>query len=88
MKLYADTKKYDEAAKEADVCILFYHWRKGVRLGAHFVALQYVDGHFVGYNTYSNSTGPDPYGPSLEAHIQRHGWFATSLTTIQQRDSR
>ena len=27
VKIVVDTKRFDEAAKNADVCILFYHWR-------------------------------------------------------------
>lgn len=84
VKVMADRKKFDETAREGDVCILFYRWRKGVRLGAHFVAIQYMDGHFTGYNTYSNSTGPDSYGVSLEAHMKRMDWFGGVLTVVKK----
>ncbi len=84
VKIMADPKKYDEGAMEGDVCILFYRWRKGLRLGAHFVAVQYQDAQFVGYNTYRNSVGPDRYGTSLEAQIKRQGWFGTVLTVIHR----
>ena len=32
--------RFDRAAKDSDVCILFYRWREKWKLGAHFVALQ------------------------------------------------
>ena len=34
VSIVLDQKKFDEAAKEADVCLLFYRWRKGYRLWA------------------------------------------------------
>lgn len=83
VKVVADRGKFDEAAREGDVCVLFYRWRKGVKLGAHFVAVQYSDGQFTGYNTYANSTGPDSYGASLETHMKRMGWFGGILTVIK-----
>ena len=65
VKITANRKAFDRVAMESDVCILFFRWREKWKLGAHFVALQYKDGTFTGYNTYRNSKGPDPYGPSL-----------------------
>ena len=35
VKIVVDAKRFDEAAKNADACILFYHWRSKCRLGAH-----------------------------------------------------
>ena len=67
------------------MCILFYHWRDGFRLGAHFVALHKKDGVFVGYNTYRNSTGPDRYGPSLQTFLKERGYFGTVLIAIQKK---
>lgn len=83
--MIAGRKHFDEAAKEADVCILFYRWRKGLRLGAHFVALHHTDRGFVGYNTYRNSTGPDLYGDSLEKFLETRGYFGAVLTTIRKK---
>ena len=40
VKIVVDTKRFDEAAKNADACILFYHWQNKYRFGAHFVALR------------------------------------------------
>ena len=68
-----------------DVCILFYRWREKWKLGAHFVALQYRDGSFTGYNTYRNSRGPDAYGESLEAFLKRKKYFGTFLIGIRRR---
>ena len=77
--------RFDEVAKRSDVCILFYHWRKKWRIGAHFVALQYQDGKFTGYNTFRNSKGPDPYGDSLEDFMKRKGFFGTALIGIRDK---
>lgn len=85
VKLCFDRKRYDRLAKESDVCILFYHWRQKWKFGGHFVALQYRDGTFTGYNTYLNSTGPDPYGTSLEAFLKRRKYFGTVLICIRDR---
>ena len=85
VKMIADPKLYDEAAKGADTCILYYYWRNKWKMGAHFVALQYKDGEFIGYNTYRNSKGPDHYGPSLQEFLKRNKYFATLLITIQDK---
>ena len=78
-------ERFDELARTCPVCLLFYYWRKKHRLGAHFVALRYQDGRFVGYNTYSNSTGPDDYGPSLEEYLKNRKYFAPVLICIQDK---
>ena len=78
-------KTFDRVAMESDVCILFFRWRDKWRLGAHFVALQYRDGSFTGYNTYRNSRGPDAYGESLEAFLKRKKYFGTFLIGIRRR---
>ena len=80
-----DRKKFDPAAKDADVCILFYRWREKWKLGAHFAALQYQNGTFTGYNTYRNSTGPDHYGESLEGFLRQRKYFGCVLITIQKK---
>ena len=82
-ELIPDRRKFDRAAKEADACILFYRWRSGARLGAHFVALHHTPEGFVGYNTWRSSTGPDLYGESLEANIRSRGWFGCILLCIR-----
>ena len=81
----ADKRKFDALARRRDVCILFYHWRKGCKLGAHFIALQASENGFTGYNTYRNSTGPDRLGTSLQDLIQKSGWFGCVLIGIQKK---
>ncbi len=75
--------RFDALADRARVCVLFYRWRKGVRMGAHFVALHKTDRGFVGYNTYKNSAGPDLYGPSLEAFLKQRGYFGAVLIGVR-----
>ena len=83
-ELIFDRNKFDEAAKNADACILFYRWRRKAKLGAHFVALHHTPSGFIGYNTYRTSTGPDPYGQSLRQQIRSHGWFGCILLCIHK----
>ena len=85
VKVSAKLSDFDPLAQSSTVSILFYHWRKGVRFGAHFVALRHTDGGFVGYNTYKNSTGPDPYGTSLESFIKKQRFFGCVLIAIQDK---
>ena len=85
VRLSSKRNDFDALAKESDVCILFYHWRKGCRLGAHFVALHHTDRGFVGYNTYRDSTGPDQYGSSLEAFLREKGHFGCVLMGIRKK---
>ena len=77
--------KFDETAKRSDVCILFYRWRKGVKLGAHFVALRYDGEKFTGYNTFRNSKGPDNWGDSLDGFMKKHGFFGSVLIGIRDK---
>ena len=85
VKTCSRMSEFDDLAKDSDVCLLFYYWRKGAKFGAHFVALHHKDGQFTGYNTYKNSTGPDHYGPSLEAFIMRQKYFAPVLISIRDK---
>ena len=85
VKLVTDRKRFDEAAKQADACILFYRWRRKHKLGAHFVALHHTRHGFVGYNTYRNSTGPDDYGESLDDFLREKNYFGCILITIQDK---
>lgn len=77
--------RFDEAAKNSDVCILFYHWRNKLKMGAHFVALHDTDRGFVGYNTYRNSTGPDHYGDSLDGYLKQRGYYGAVLLCIKDK---
>lgn len=85
VEMTARRSRFDEAAREGDVCILYYRWRRGWRFGAHFVALRHTPEGFVGYNTYRNSGGPDDYGPSLNAWLKERGYFLPVLTTIHTK---
>lgn len=85
VEIVLDRKKFDTAAKAADVCILFYRWRKKAAFGAHFVALHHTERGFVGYNTYRNSTGPDPYGESLDGFLREKKYFGCVLIAISRK---
>ena len=78
-------ERFDRMVEENPVCILFYYWRKGWKVGAHFVALHRTDRGIVGYNTYKNSTGPDLYGESLDAFLKERGYFGCVLAGIAER---
>lgn len=78
-------ERFDALGKASDVCLLFYWWRSGIRLGAHFVTVEYKNGSFTGYNTYKNSTGPDPYGASLEEFLKRRKYFGAALFGIRNK---
>lgn len=85
VRVTAKRDELDQAVKEANVCILFYRWRQGVRFGAHFVTVEYRQGHFYGYNTFRNSTAADDYGPSLQYFLLEKGWFSPVLAQIFQK---
>ncbi len=76
--------RFDEMGRKSDVCILFYRWHKKWKLGAHFVALHHTEKGFTGYNTYTNSKGPDPYGESLEAFLKSRKYFGAVLIGIRR----
>ena len=75
-------EKFDALVEASKVCILFYYWRKGPKIGSHFVALHKTDRGIIGYNTYKNSKGPDHYGPSLETFLNKRGYFGCILMGI------
>ena len=76
-------EKFDALVADSKVCILFYYWRKGLKIGAHFVALHKTDRGIIGYNTYKNSKGPDDYGDSLDAFLKKRGYFGCVLMGIE-----
>ncbi|MBQ9967271.1 MAG: hypothetical protein IJO88_00930 [Oscillospiraceae bacterium] len=76
---------FDEAARSSDVCLLFYRWQKKLKGGAHYVALQYKNGRFTGYNTYRNAQAPDDYGESLEAFLKKRKYFFTVLIAVKAK---
>ena len=87
VKISSNRRRFDKIARESDACIMFYYWRRKFRLGAHFVCLQYKDGKYIGYNTFSNSTGPDNYGISLESFLRKQGYFFPVLIAIKNKNS-
>lgn len=85
MKCTANRNRFDEVAKESDVCILYFWWKRKWEMGAHFVALHYIDKEFVGYNTYRASKGPDKYGKSLDEFLKKKKYFGAVLIGIKDR---
>jgi hypothetical protein len=85
VKMLANSARFDEAAREADVSILFYYWRNKWKFGSHFVTLQAKEDGFVGYNTYRNSKGPDNWGNSIPEFMKKHHYFAPVLICIRDK---
>ena len=85
VRIVARRERFDDAAKESAVSIVFYHWRSKWKLGAHFVAVQHKDGKFLGYNTFRNSTGPDNWGESIPAFLQRNKFFGAVLICVDKK---
>ena len=85
VKCTAVRSKFDDLAKESDVCILYYWWRKKWKVGAHFVTVEHTANGVVGYNTYRNSKGPDKYGESLEGFLKEKKYFGAVLIGIKDR---
>ncbi len=78
-------RKFDETAKKNDACILFYYWRNKFKIGAHFVAVEYKDGKFIGYNTYRNSRGSDILGESLSGFLKKRKYFGAVLIGVKDK---
>ena len=85
VKMSAKRKDFDGLVRESDVCILFYRWRRGWKLGAHFVTVRFDGTEFVGYNTFRNSVGPDRYGSSLDAFLKKQKYFGAVLIAIRDK---
>lgn len=85
VRLTARPGRFDDLIDSSDVCILFYHWRKKCRLGAHFVALQKTPAGIISYNTYRNSTGPDRLGSHLDAFLKEKKYFGCVLIGIRRK---
>lgn len=84
VKMSVNPRNYDELCRGSDACILFYYWRKGLKMGSHFTALRYTEHGIWGYNTYTNSVGPDSYGQSLQAFIKERKFWGTALIAIRK----
>ncbi len=85
VKVVTKRDQFDQTVAQSDVCILFYHWHRKWKFGAHFVALHRQDTGIVGYNTYRNSTGADLYGDSLEAFLKEKGYYGAVLIGIRDK---
>ena len=85
VEMTARSGEMDAMAREADVCVLFYRWRRGWKFGAHFVAVRWTGSEFIGYNTYRGSVGPDRYGPSLVGFLKEKGYFCQVLTAVRSK---
>ena len=85
VKMVFQRRRFDESARKADVSILYFHWRRGLRFGAHFVAVTHDSNGFTGYNTYRNSEGPDRYGQSLDAFLRSRKYFGAVLICIKDK---
>lgn len=83
-KLVFDRRHFDAEARAADACIVFYHWAKNRKLGAHFVALHETPDGFVGYNTYRDSTAPDLWGSSIDGFLRHRRYFGCVLLAIHK----
>ena len=83
-KLVFERKRFDGEARQADACIVFYHWAKKGRVGAHFVALKPTAEGFTGYNTFRDSSGPDDWGRSIDEFLRQHRYFGCVLLTIRK----
>jgi len=80
----AKLQSFDEIARESDVCIMFFFWHSKRRFGAHYVTVQYSNGKFYGYNTFSDSDSADNYGESLEKFVRRRKYFMPMLIGIRK----
>ena len=80
-----DRRKFDEAARESDVAIIYYYWRNKWKMGAHFVTVQHTESGFLGYNTYRNSKGPDNWSDSIEGFLKSRKYFSPVLICIRDK---
>ena len=85
VKCTANRKKFDVLAKESDVCVLYFWWRRKWKFGAHFVTVEYKENNFIGYNTYRTSKGPDKYGASLDGFLKEKKYFGVVLIGIKNK---
>lgn len=84
VRICTKVSEFDNVLQEHTAGILFYYWHNGLRLGSHFIALQKTPAGVMGYNTYSNSKGPDRLG-SLPNWIHTNGHFGCVLIGISEK---
>ena len=85
VELCFQRNQFDALVSRSDVCILFYHWQKKHKLGAHFIALHRQQEAITAFNVYRNSTGPENLGPSLEGWITEKKHFGCVLMGIRKK---
>lgn len=84
VKVSLRKNKFDRLLQEYDAGIVFFYWHRKWKIGAHFVTVEYKDGKVIGYNTYSNSQGPDLYGESLSEFLKRRKYKFPMLIAIKK----
>jgi hypothetical protein len=47
--------------------------------------VHHKDGRFLGYNTYSNSRGPDDWTESIQGFLKKRGYFGSVLICIKDK---
>ncbi len=77
--------KMDALAKQQQTGILFYWWKSKSKLGAHFVAVEKTEAGYIGYNTYSNSKGPDDLGSSIETFLDKRKYFGAVYFGVSEK---
>lgn len=77
--------KIDQIAAQNEAGILFYWWKSKKKIGAHFTAVEKTEQGYTGYNTYSNSKGPDEYGTSIKAFLEKRKYFGAVYFGITKR---
>ena len=85
VKTSINRNQFDVIAADCDAVILYYWWRKGLRIGAHFAAVKKDGRLYTGYNTYSNSKGPDLWGTSINEFLTKRGYFGRMITGIKKK---
>ena len=85
VRVTAKRRDFDRIAEHSDVSILYFWWKKGIKIGAHFVAVKKGENGFTGYNTYNNSKGPDYYGKSIDEFIKNRKYFGAVLIGVKDR---
>lgn len=81
----ANRNKFDQIARQSDACIMYFWWKNGYKIGAHFVAFHRTPQGYVGYNTYKHSKGADNYGHSIDDFLKSRGYFGAVLTGINDK---
>lgn len=76
--------RMDELAKSSDAVLLYYWWRDGWQLGAHFITVRYDGESFIGYNVYANSKKPSVLGKSLEGFLGSNGHFFPMVIGVRK----